>query len=60
MATVKKGGYLETWGFIRKRKSVGQGTGQSNKLMGKSEKVFVIFASSKKISYSKKRTMPRD
>lgn len=48
------------WGFIRKGKFVGQGTSKSDKLMGKSEKVFVIIAPSKKISYLKKRALPGD
>lgn len=31
--SIKKGGHLKTWCFTRK-KNVGQGTGNSNKLMG--------------------------
>lgn len=35
---IKEGGHLEAWHFIRKTKSVGQGTGNSNKLMGEKMK----------------------
>lgn len=39
--SIKEGGHLEAWHFMRKTKSVGQGTGNSNKPMGETMKKYL-------------------